>query len=294
MRISRASHARALDEELVVRPLQRSDLASAVELWTGAFDVALPDEQARSSTCARLAFSLETDPNGSFVAERNGELVGISQALLRERLWILSSLAVSPRAQGHRIGALLLRRALAYGPADADRLIVSSNDPRALALYQRSGLAARRTLQAEGALTGPRASAAAREFRLGGLDDVPHVAELSREIRGGPHTREIAFALQQDEARLLLGEQAFAVVRPGQGVWLLVARTELEARALLLGAIATAGRCERPVVRWVTEDQGWAIEVFESAGLSIHSYGALCVGGAPGPLVPFIPSGSFA
>ncbi len=278
-----------------MRSFQRADLPRAVELWAGAFGVTLADEAARSSTSARLAFSLETDPLGSFVAERDGELLGISQALLRERLWILSSLAVSPRAQGRGAGAALLRRALAYGPAHADRLIVSSNDPRALALYAGAGLAARRTVQAEGSLAAPRtAAAAAREFRQGGLKDVAQLAELSRHIRGAPHTREIMFALQGGEARLLLGQEAFAVVRPGHGVWLLVARSEAEAGPLLLGAIALAGRCERPVARWVTEDQRWAVAVLEGAGLSVRAYGALCVGGAPGPLVPFIPSGSFA
>lgn len=118
--------------------------------------------------------------------------------------------------------------------------------------------------------------------------------ELSREIRGAPHTREILFALQRGEARLLVGEQAFSLVRPGQGVWLLVARDEQEAAALLTSSLALAGECERTAARWVTEEQRWALEVFELAGLAVERYGALCVGGEPGPLRPFIPSGAFA
>jgi hypothetical protein len=77
-------------------------------------------------------------------------------------------------------------------------------------------------------------------------------------------------------------------------VWLLAAREQEQAAALLEASLALAGPCERTVVRWVTEEQGWALAVLERAGLALARYGALCVGGDPGTLTPFIPSGPFA
>ncbi len=287
-------HAGREPTSMSLRPFVEADLAQAVELWAAAFGIELPDEEARRSACERLAFSLETDPRGSFVAESDGALVGLAQALQRERLWVLSSLAVAVEARGGGVGGSLLQRAFAYGTQGSSRLIVSSNDASALALYARMGLRLSPTVQAEGSIRGALAARASRWFREGGAGDVAGLEEISREVRGAPHTREILFALRRGDARLLLGERAFSVVRPGNGVWLLAARDEDEAAALLLCSLALAGECERTSVRWVTEDQRWALDVFESAGMRTERYGALCFEGEPGPLSPFIPSGAFA
>ena len=171
---------------------------------------------------------------------------------------------------------------------------MSSDDARAIALYGSMGLEVRRTVQAEGTPRGVSLGATAARFTEGDQRDLAGLEGLSRAIRGAPHTRELAFALERGDARLLLGEDAFAVIRPGHGVWLLVAREEQQAQALLSASLALAGECERSCVRWVTRDQRWALEVFEREGLTVVGYGALCVGGEPGPLRPFIPSGPFA
>lgn len=277
-----------------LRAFTYEDLPQAVELWAGAFGVELPDEDARLKATQRLAFSLDSDPAGSFAAEIEGRLVGLSQALVKERLWVLSSLAVDRGAQDRGVGRALLERAFAYGGEGLGRLVVSSDDPRAIALYGAMGLEVRRTVQAAGTPRGAGLGGAAGRFREGGRRDLAGLEELSREIRGAPHTRELEFALERGDARLLLGEEAFAVVRPGHGVWLLLAREEQQAQALLGASLGLAGECERSCVRWVTHDQHWALEVFEREGLAVAGYGALCVGGAPGPLRPFIPSGPFA
>lgn len=215
------------------------------------------------------------------------------KALLRERLWVLSALAVAPVSQGAGAGAALLEHTLRYGEHAACRLVVSSNDARALALYARAGLEPRPTLQGEGRPDARVTARAAHAFTQGDAHDVPGLAEISRAIRGAPHTREVLYALQHG-SKLLIGDGGFAVVRPGTGVWLLVAREESEASELLLGSLALVEACDRPVVRWISEDQRWALEVLERAGLAIERYGALCVAGEPGPLRPFIPSGPFA
>ncbi len=280
-------------EQVGLRALRRVDLPRAVELWARAFRLELADADARARITDRLAFGLGSDGAGSFAAHLGDSVVGLAQALERERLWVLSSLAVAQRARGLGVGRALLERALAYGSAEA-RLVVSSDDPAALALYAGAGLELRRTVQASGVPLLPAPRAGASEFRQGGAADVEALADISRRVRGAPHTREIRFALERGGARLLIGERAFSVVRPGQGVWLLAALEEAEAAVLLAASLALAGRCEGPIVRWVTEEQQWALEVLERSGLRISRYGALCVGGDPGPLRPFIPSGAFA
>lgn len=276
---------------MLLRRFERRDLRAAVELWAAAFDVELPDEQARQRSLARLAFGLQTDPLGAFVAERAGRLIGLSQTLRRERLCVLTALAVEPGCQSQGAGRRLLERALRYG-ADADgQLIVSSNDPRAIALYARMGFEVRPTVQAQGTIDLRTPSLPG--VRAAGPREVPGLAELSRAIRGAPHTAEILHALKQG-GKLLLSDGGFAVARPGQGVWLLVAREEAAARALLWNALALVGSTEIAPIRWITEDQRWALELAEEAGLALSPYGALCVKGTLGPLRPFIPSGSFA
>lgn len=192
--------------------MTRSDLPAAIELWAAAFNAELPDEEARANTAERLAYSLETDPRGSFAAESQGELVGLAQALLREQLWVLSSLAVLPGGQGRGAGGLLLERALAFGAGARCQLVVSSNDPRALALYARVGLELRPTVQGEGQVDARMVASLPGACLEGGPRDVSGLEEISRAIRGAPHTAEILYALRAG-ARLLLGERGFSVVR---------------------------------------------------------------------------------
>jgi GNAT superfamily N-acetyltransferase len=98
----------------------------------------------------RVAYVLSTDPDGAFLAECDGRVVGVAQALKRERLWSLSLLAVRPDAQAAGVGRALLERSLLYG-ADTDAgLIPSSNDPRALRLYALAGFSLLPTFAATG------------------------------------------------------------------------------------------------------------------------------------------------
>jgi hypothetical protein len=172
-------------------------------------------------------------------------------------------------------------------------LIPSSSDPRALRLYALSGFALLPTFEVAGsldrsALPQPRGEVHAVEH-----DDLESLAPISRDVRGAPHTPELEFALRMGMRLLRVGDRGFAVVAPGRGVWLLVARDDGAASQLLWAALAIAGT-ERPSVRWITAEQQWAIEIVVRAGLRLVPYGALCVRGQPGPLRAFLPSGPFA
>jgi GNAT superfamily N-acetyltransferase len=267
---------------------------AAADLSAAAFGFQISEPAAARNWRARVAHALASDPDGAFVAERDGRVLGVAEAIVRERLWCLSLLAVAPGLQSAGAGRALMEHALRYG-ADADAgLIVSSNDPRALRLYARAGFSLLPTFQADGAVDRSALPPPDPGVRDGDVADLEAVAAISREIRGAPHTAELAFALRGDGQLLRFGDRGFAVARPGHSVWLLVARDEGAATALLWRALDVVGDSDHASIRWITGEQQWAIDVAVRAGLKLAAYGGLCVRGNPGPLWPFIPSGPFA
>jgi predicted N-acetyltransferase YhbS len=259
-----------------------------------AFGFDISEPSAARNWQERVAFPIATDPDGAFVAERDGHVIGVAEAIVRERLWCLSLIAVEPGVQGAGAGHELMRRAREYGTDAEAGLIVASNDPRALRLYAQSGFSLIPTFQAEGV---PDRRALPRpdpRVRDGDDGDLDALAAIARDVRGAGYSQEIAFELGRDGRLLRLGDRGFAVARPGHSVWLLVARDEDAACALLWHALELVGESDRASVRWITGEQQWAIDVLMRAGLGLSAYGALCVRGDPGPLRPFLPSPPFA
>lgn len=281
---------------LEIRPLKPADLDAVADLSAAAFGNDLSEDAARQSWTERLAHPLRTDPGGAFVAEQDGRPVGLAEAIRRERVWVLSMLAVDPTLQGAGAGRALLERALGYG-ADCDGgLICSSSDPRALRLYGLAGFSLRPALRATGQLdrrTLPPTDPAVREA---GHADLEALAEISREVRGGAHTDELAWALGHGLKLLRHGDRGFAAILPGRNVWLLAARDAEAAQALLWPALELVGEVEegRSSLRWITGGQDWAIDVVLRAGFALEPGTALCVRGRPGTLGPFLPSPPFA
>lgn len=274
--------------------MEAADLDDVARVTAAAFELELGDRAAFVRWRDRLEHPLRVGPEGSFVAERDGRVIGVAQTLVRERLWLLSMFTVEPGLQHGGAGRSLLERALQTRGGTDCGLIVSSNDASAMRLYAQAGFAVLPTVQSEGSIA--RAALPARDARIreGGVDDIEQFAAISRGVRGGPHTSEVRFALEQGGRLLLIPERGFAVVLPNWCVWLLVAQDEATARALLWAALAEVGESERSLIRWLTADQQWAIQVLVDAGLRLSAHGALCVQGRPGPLAPFIPSGPFA
>jgi ribosomal protein S18 acetylase RimI-like enzyme len=273
--------------------MRADDLEQVAELSAAAFGRDIGDEFADRRWRERLAHPLSTDPDGAFVAELDGRVIGVAEAIVRERLWILSMFAVQPGIQGGGAGRTLLEHALDYGSETDAGLIVSSNDPRALRLYARAGFALHPTLRADGEVDRravPRGDNGVREDGRG--DDLESLAALSRSVRGAPYTSELRFALERGGRLLRLNDRGFAIVDEVATPWVLVARDEEAASALLWSGLATADGSTG--VRWITGAQQWAIDALVRAGLQVVAYGALCVRGTPGTLQPFVPSGPFA
>jgi ribosomal protein S18 acetylase RimI-like enzyme len=280
--------------ELHVRRMEPDDVAETSVVAAASFEIDISTPAAAERFRERLAHLLRTDPDGAFVAVRGSRIVGAAETMVRERLWCLSLLAVAPGQQSAGAGRALFERALRYGDDGSAGLIVGSNDPRALRLYGRAGFSLRPTFEAAGPVDRSLLPAPHPRVRLDDRPDLEALERISREVRGAPYTPELELALRQGGQLLALDDRGFAVAQPPFGVWLLVARDDEAATALLWSALELAADAERPCLRWITGDQDWAIAVALAAGLRISATGALCVRGYPGPLRPFVPSGPFA
>ena len=113
-------------------------------------------------------------------------------------------------------------------------------------------------------------------------------------MRGAAHTPDLGLALSRGASVFALEDRGFVVTMPGRGVWLLAARDEQAATDLLWYALDRLIEEPRIVIDFVSGAQQWALQVFISARLAFHSYGAICTRGDVGPLHPYIPSPPFA
>ena len=102
--------------QVTVRKLTDDDVAAAADVQMGAFDehdrrygdpVPEVTPQRLEWTQRRIRHFLVHDPDGSWVAESDGRVVGVALALKRARLWGLSLLVVDPsvqRSEERRVG----------------------------------------------------------------------------------------------------------------------------------------------------------------------------------------------
>ncbi len=109
----------------------------------------IQDERRRQD---RTRHFLKTDPGGSWVAEDDGIVVGMSQSFVREDYWTLSQLGMLPGRQGRGLGRELLRLALTHGDPHSPGTIQCSRDPKAMALYTGFGFTLHPVVAAWGAM----------------------------------------------------------------------------------------------------------------------------------------------
>jgi predicted N-acetyltransferase YhbS len=278
-----------------IRPLMEADVPAAAGIGREAFgapgEVVTPQALARSER--RFAHLRTTDPGGAWVAvDDDGALVGAALGIVREGVWGLSFLAVRPQRQARGIGRALLERALAHGDAAGahERIILSSTDPKAMRRYSRAGLRLRPCVAAGGIADPRRLRPPVADIVA--TDDVLATADLSRAVRGASHHRDIPVFLAGGMELLLWPERGFAV-HDGGTVKLLAARDEEAAAQLLWAALAAAPRGATVGVDFLTAGQDWAIAVLLEAGLALSPDGPVFVGGDPGPMTPYIPSGAY-
>lgn len=88
-------------------------------------------------------FSLRDDPDGLWVAEADGEMLGFAFSWVNGDFWFLAELFVSPEQQGRKIGSELLMRTLDHarrGNVRNKALITFTFNTVSQALYIRHGL----------------------------------------------------------------------------------------------------------------------------------------------------------
>ena len=291
---------------LTLRPMTDADVEGAVEAFDSGFlamraryglpitATSIQNERRRQN---RTRHFLGTDPGGSWVADDEGTIVGMSQATVREGYWLLSQLGTIPGRQGRGLGRELLRLALSHGDPESPGTIQCSRDPKAMALYSNFGFSLHPVVAAWGHLR-PGAVTRPPDVTRFETDQVTEsqldiVTAIDRRVRGSARTIDVEMMLSEEGNRLLLhGDQAYAVAKD-ERIVTLAARTEESAALVLRTMLAESPEGETIEVNWLTSAQQWAIRVLTQAGIELQPYGPVMVRGMSGPPTPYIPSGGY-
>jgi GNAT superfamily N-acetyltransferase len=285
--------------DALVRPLLPADVPGADVVGWGALRELIPPEflpadlELRTAHGrARIAHLQATDPEGCWVAERDGEIVALALSLVRDDVWGLSLFAVKPGLQGQGLGRRTLEPALRYADGRRGAIILSSTDPRAMRRYFRAGFLLRPCVASAGQLNRSRLPAGLRSRPGHPEADRDLLDAASRHARGAGHGPDHEAIAAVGGQLLVLDGRGYAWHREGSPV-LLAARDE-EAAADLLWSCFAAGPPGGSVhVDFITEHNNWAIAVSLDAGLALSPDGPVFVRGDTGPFAPYLPSGAY-
>jgi predicted N-acetyltransferase YhbS len=275
---------------VTLRPLLPDDVAAARAVTRSAIKGLgeevpenTPENIARGRE--RIAHLMRTDPEGAWVAEEDGEVVGCALALVREGMWFLSLLMVEPEHQGKGLGRQLLDATLQTA---TDRSwILATTAPAALRRYRRAGFDLVPCLTAKG--TVDRKLIPATTVREGSWAEHGElVDDVTRRIRGAGLKEDLGY-LEDAGLRVFVADRGFAMLR-SLGLVSLGATDPATAAELLWTVLAEA---PQPVeIHWLAHDQQWAIDVCLDARLPLlKGEGHVFLRGQP-PMSPYLPSGA--
>ena len=286
-----------------VRPLAEDDVDGAVAVQFASFDdydrrwgneVAAITSQRIEHQRRRIRHFLTNDPAGSWVAESDGQVVGVSLALRRGELWGLSLLAVEPSTQSRGAGRALLDAALTYAEPSAPGVILSSRDPRAMHRYASAGFDLHPQMQATGTVERSRLRFDGPKVREATSEDFALADTVDVTVRGAPRgpdhemlaSRCVMFVV--DSA----GQRGYAHVQDGR-VHTIAATDEETAVALLWRSLAHAADSGADArVEHMAGNQQWAIRTVVEAGLTLAPSGPAFWRGRTPPNV-YLPSGPY-
>jgi predicted N-acetyltransferase YhbS len=284
-----------------IRPLAAADVEQAWEMSHTSLQTAgleygwhMPDADAllRSRGHERIRHLMTHDPEGTWVAELDGVIVGVAAATRRGPLWFLSLLTVATSVQSRGVGRQLLEASMrTLGPAGA---ICASDDPKALRRYRVAGFELQPRYEAKGPVE--RAAIPAVDgVRPGSYDnDRDFVDDIATGLRNAPHGVDLDFFAATGRPLYVMDTSAGRgyVACTEKGVAVLGATTAAAARSLLWTALAECTDQDVSIL-WLRHDQSWAIDVALEARLSLRPTGSFCTRGAVGPMSPYIPNGAF-
>ena len=284
-----------------VRPMTAQDVPAAERVWYDASTTMraryhLPVEDRTPELVLhmerRIAHLLATDPGGSWVAvDGSGVVIGMSQALVRDDLWVLSLLGVSPDHQDRHAGRALVDAATSHRPDTEHGLILCSRDPRAARRYLKAGFDMHPAVVGIGTVDRRRLPPTPN-VRAGTTDDLELAATLDRRLRGGAHGPDLEHLLTEGCELLVHPDRGYVLVRRAKPVFLAALGDE-EAAELLWAALARAEDGETVEVNWITAGQQWALHTVVDAGLELHPVGPVMVRGMSGPPPNYLPSGAY-
>ena len=287
---------------VTIRPMGVEDVPGAEQAWNAAYAAMrevqhLPSEPRTAESIQRLeqriAHLQRTDPAGSWVATDDGhQVVGLSQAVVRDDLWVLSLLGVVPAHQDRHTGKALLDAAMTYGRAAARGMILCSRDPRAARRYSLAGFDMHPAVMAWGRVDRRRFPRPSSTIREGSVADHDLVAAVDRSVRGGAHGPDLGHCLDTG-CRLLVSSAGGYVVARGAKPVFLAAGDETTATDLLFAVLGQRASAETTEVAWMTSVQQWAIRASLQAGLELHAIGPVMLRGFQGPPALYLPSGAF-
>ena len=268
------------------------------ELDTRTYQRGWPDPEPRAASrgtawAKRTTHLIATDPEGCWVVEADGELVGAAVSYTRELMWIMASFVVRPGLQGQGIGAQLLAVALHHGRGCLRGMLAASPDPRAVRRYRLAGFCLHPQMLLWG--TVPRdAIPVVERVRDGSPSDFDMMDSVDRRIRGAAHGPDHEVLAR--EFHLLVTDRStgsgYAYVNDS-GSPVLVAATNRRTATDLTWAALAASTPEVPVeIAHVTAANQWAIDVGMAARLELHQRGYLALRNLAPP-APYVHHGSF-
>jgi GNAT superfamily N-acetyltransferase len=292
-------------KQALIRPAREADLEAMADITATSYHAvdartyqrSWPDPQPRPPArngqwIKRTQHTLATDPEGCWVAEVDGEVVGGAISRVRELMWILASFAVRPEHQGQGIGTQLLAAAMHHGRGSLRGMFAASADPGAVRRYRLAGF----TLHPQMFLTGVVDRAAipvVERVRDGSAGDVDLLDSIDRQTRGAAHLSDHQVLL--DQFRLIVCERsngaAYAYVDESGSPSLLAATTRRTAQDVMWEALASSTPGSSVAVHHITAVNEWAIDVGLAARLSLHQSGYLCLRGMKPP-TPYLHHGS--
>ena len=288
---------------VTVRPLTESDVDAAGVVQRDAFDdhdrrhgdpVPETTPERMEGQRRRIAHFLAHDPDGAWVAECGGRVVGVSLALKRARLWGLSLLVVDPATQSRGVGHALLDAALTYADPDAPAVILSSRDPRAMHRYASAGFDLHPQVRGRGVVDATRLQPPELPVRNGTPDDFDLADSVDVVVRGAPRGPD--HALLEDVCSMYVvdkgGHRGYAYLR-GSRVMTVTATDDETAASLLWRCLAeVSDQGTEAEVDHITAEQQWAVRIVVAAGLSMSPAGPAFWRGRTPPTA-YLPTGAY-